>query len=77
LRNVAEADAVYMPSEECHIAGTGQYPAVLGRCGNGWLGFVGDVNSEEDNRKVLLAKCGLKAPKNEPEEEREAKRVKT
>lgn len=68
LKNVARADAMYLPAPSSRIQSMvfawdpvddlTQTPAAFGRCGNGLLGFVGDVNAETGTDKVVLAMCG-------------------
>lgn len=37
----------------------GETPIASARVGNGKLGYIGDVNAEEDLNAVILAMCGL------------------
>lgn len=67
LANVAMADAVYLPHadsvvESAVFAPTSvgdrtQTPAALASVGEGWVGYLGDVNNEEDTTLVALSIC--------------------
>lgn len=62
LSNVGGEDAVYTPSSPLYSpSGSGQSPAVLGACGDGKVGYVGDVNNETETMHVILAMCGINA----------------
>lgn len=39
-----------------------QSPAVLGRCGNGYLGYLGDVNNEQCSQAILMAMISTQCP---------------
>ena len=67
LKNVPTAAAVYRPSgfstTESHVfaaapVNTAQTPIVFAKVGEGWLGYVGDVNNEAGSQSVVLAMCG-------------------
>ncbi|KAI9669489.1 MAG: hypothetical protein M1829_005078 [Trizodia sp. TS-e1964] len=69
LKNVARKEALYLPDEQSRveslvfppdpIADASQCPVVLGEVGRGWLGYIRDVNSEEETEAVIFAMCGL------------------
>lgn len=62
LSNVNVDDAVYSPSEPLWSpSGSSQSPAVLGACGDGKVGYIGDVNNETETTPVILAMCGISA----------------
>ncbi len=68
LKNVAKDAAVYLPSGNSRIESAvfppnsvdcEQTPVVFAKIGEGWLGYVGDVNNESESQAVVLAMCGL------------------
>lgn len=69
LQNVARQDAVYLPTASSYtqsrvfapgpVGDRSQTPVAFGPCGLGKVGYVGDVNSEEETTPVVLAMCGL------------------
>lgn len=69
LKNVPAADAWYAPNEdsviESHvfeqdkIRNLDEVPVVFATVENGKLGYVGDVNGEQESHPVVLAMCGL------------------
>ena len=68
LQDVSKDGAVYLASEssrtESHVfapesVSQEQTPVVFAQVGEGWLGYIGDVNNEVASQKVLLAMCGL------------------
>ena len=68
LKNVAKDAAVYLPSSNSRIESAvfapdpvdcEQTPVVFAKVGEGWLGYVGDVNNETESQTVVLAMCGL------------------
>ncbi|KAI9716442.1 MAG: hypothetical protein M1812_005337 [Candelaria pacifica] len=68
LKNVAKDDAVYLPSANSRIESMvfapspvecEQTPVVFAKIGEGWLGYIGDVNNESGSQAVVLAMCGL------------------
>lgn len=68
LKSVEPSAAVYLPTDESrtesHVfpperVDTKQTPVAFTRYGEGWLGYVGDVNTEEGSDEVILAMCGL------------------
>lgn len=69
LKNVAPEDAVYLAPEgsrlESRVFGPmriddlKQAPAAFIQLGQGKVGFVGDVNNEEETPAVVLAMCGV------------------
>ena len=69
VKNVQHSNAVYLPSSESRIESAvfapslvgdrTQAPAAFARVGEGNVGFVGDVNNEDDTPAVVLRMCGL------------------
>ncbi|KAK2763721.1 hypothetical protein FQN54_009337 [Arachnomyces sp. PD_36] len=69
LRNVEHLSALYLPSTdsvtESHVFGPtpvadlSQTPVVWHQLGNGFIGYIGDVNAEEGTDEVALAMCGF------------------
>ncbi|KAF2127607.1 hypothetical protein P153DRAFT_52310 [Dothidotthia symphoricarpi CBS 119687] len=69
LANVSVNDAWYLPTESSRtqslvfsperIQDLQQTPIALTNIGSGKLGYVGDVNGEEESDEVILAMCGL------------------
>ncbi|KIW13028.1 hypothetical protein PV08_08215 [Exophiala spinifera] len=68
LTNVDNNAAWYLPNEhsrtESHVFSpepvpTSETPAAFAKVGNGWLGYIGDVNGEEETDAVLLGMLGL------------------
>lgn len=68
LKNVPKDAAVYLPSRSSTVESNvvppdpvdcEQTPVVCARIGEGWLGYVGDVNNEVWSQEVILAMCGL------------------
>jgi len=68
LKNVAKDAAVYLPSGNSRVDSAvfpadpvdcEQTPVVFAKIGEGWLGYVGDVNNESESQAVVLAMCGL------------------
>jgi hypothetical protein len=69
LKNVAPDAALYLPSmdsvTESHVFPSEpvedreQTPVAFTAVGEGWLGYVGDVNTETESDAVILAMCGL------------------
>ncbi|EMD35990.1 hypothetical protein CERSUDRAFT_156736 [Gelatoporia subvermispora B] len=65
-------DAVYLPTESSHVesmvfpnvqitgSGLEESPAVFARVGDGYLGYVGDVNGEQPSIRLLIEMCGVK-----------------
>ncbi len=67
LKNVATDASWYLPSQdsrtESHVFARSNVsqekaPAVFA-LGEGWLGYTGNVNSEQGSDAVLLGMCGL------------------
>jgi hypothetical protein len=56
VKGIKPEVAVYRPQE---IPDLSESPVVRTRMGNGYLGYVGDVNYEEGSSKVILAMFGL------------------
>nr|POF24727.1 hypothetical protein CFP56_71702 [Quercus suber] len=69
LAHVAPHDALYLPAEDAEIEVFGQRsgpigdrtqtPAAFAELGEGRVGYLGDVNSEEETKLVALAMCGF------------------
>lgn len=69
LQKVSKQDAIYLPSMTSHIQSMvfppspiedlTQTPAALTSCGRGRVGYLGDVNGEEETDNVVLAMCRL------------------
>ncbi|OJD12875.1 hypothetical protein AJ78_06590 [Emergomyces pasteurianus Ep9510] len=67
--NVPLDAALYLPTEDSvteslvfppmPVADLKQTPVVFAPVGEGWLGYVGDVNAEVGSTAVVLAMCGL------------------
>ena len=58
LTNVAKEAAVYLTCWRSKTKSE-QSPVVFAKIGYGWLGYVGDVNTEASSQAVILAMCGL------------------
>ncbi|RDL40136.1 uncharacterized protein BP5553_00115 [Venustampulla echinocandica] len=54
LRDTKPEDRIYVSDH-----GSAQSPAVLAKYGYGYLGWIGDVNTEIGTTEVLLAMCGV------------------
>ena len=73
VKGALREHAVYLPTAESSIQShvfapdrlTGEQaeesPAVLARVGQGYFGYVGDVNAEEASTRLILEMCGVKA----------------
>ncbi|KAL9085258.1 MAG: hypothetical protein Q9165_007692 [Trypethelium subeluteriae] len=68
LKDVQFNDALCLPSAESRTQSLvfspepvdqTQTPVVRAKYGHGWIGYVGDVNSEECSDEVILAMCGV------------------
>lgn len=69
LKNVDDSAAWYLPAEgsvlESHVfapspvQNRAETPVAFVRVGAGWLGYVGDVNAEEESDVVVLGMLGL------------------
>lgn len=61
VKDIQSDVAVYSPTEDSHLRTQqiSESPVVHTRMGNGYLGYVGDVNYEEASSKVILAMLGL------------------
>ncbi len=69
MGNVATADTWYATSENSVVESfvfaptsanvAGETPVAIARVGKGKLGYIGDVNTEEESNAVILAMCGL------------------
>ncbi|KAG7672885.1 hypothetical protein Ndes2526B_g08357 [Nannochloris sp. 'desiccata'] len=66
LANVDPADRIYAPTAEsrvqshvfaAHPVNTEEASAVLGKCGKGYLGYIGDVNDEVESAIVVASIC--------------------
>ena len=72
VKGAPREHAVYLPTAESCIQShvfapdrlTGEQaeesPAVLARVGQGYLGYVGDVNAEQGSTRLILEMCGVK-----------------
>ncbi len=68
-KGVQKSDAVYLPDSSSRMQSMvfapdpvddlTQTPAAFTRCGEGRIGYLGDVNAEAETEKVVLAMCGL------------------
>lgn len=65
VRNISPRDALYLPADKSlyksmllapHLY---ESPAAQIRIGNGYLGYIGDVNMEVDSTNIILAMLGL------------------
>ena len=71
IKGAAADDAVYVTTEDSvvesrvfsprSVHGRGQYPILFKGVGEGYLGYMGDVNPEEEDTPVILAMCGISA----------------
>ncbi|KAI0331604.1 hypothetical protein GY45DRAFT_1336135 [Cubamyces sp. BRFM 1775] len=71
LRNVPVEDAVYLPESEAHVQSpvfaatpiTGsraqQTPGAFARVGEGYLGYIGDVNAEHESIRLTIEMVGV------------------
>ncbi|WEW58600.1 hypothetical protein PRK78_004068 [Emydomyces testavorans] len=69
VKNVDLAGAIYLPTRDSRIescvfpptpiSSSNETPAAWARVGQGWVGYIGDVNAEEDTDGVVLAMCGV------------------
>ncbi|KAI1734084.1 hypothetical protein F4680DRAFT_454269 [Xylaria scruposa] len=66
LKNVSPSDSLYVSPENARSQLTvrpgpveAQTAIAFGRCGQGWLGYAGDVGNEEGTGEALLAMMGL------------------
>lgn len=53
LKNTKPAERIYISNSN-----SAQSPAVFARHGHGFLGWIGDVNTEEGHSELLLSMCG-------------------
>lgn len=51
----SQTQSLVFPSEAISASGQEEAAVALGRAGNGWVGYVGDVNGEEQTSYILLA----------------------
>lgn len=67
VKDSAVEAKVYVPLEQSRVESRvfgpdpvdqSQSPAVWAKCGEGWLGFIGDVNNEKGSQKLLMAMLG-------------------
>ncbi|KAI0105151.1 hypothetical protein F4776DRAFT_647456 [Hypoxylon sp. NC0597] len=71
IKNVAPSDSWYaslpgsLPTINHSVSGHDstepQTSVALGKVGNGWLGFIGDIENREETAAVLVAMMGLDA----------------
>ncbi|KAK2746486.1 hypothetical protein FQN57_003112 [Myotisia sp. PD_48] len=71
LKNVSPDAAIYLPGPEstvespiflplpCPIQHPDQTPVAWAQVGQGWVGYIGDVNAERETTDVILSMCGL------------------
>lgn len=68
LKNVDVNAKVYAPSDHSRVESqvfrptpvdTEQAAVAMAKVGEGWLGYIGDVNNEAETHKVLLTMLGL------------------
>jgi hypothetical protein len=69
VKNVAPGDVWYHTTSDSvmkskvfpptSVHSLNESPAALAKVGNGKLGYVGDVNAEEESNLVILAMCGI------------------
>lgn len=68
LANVAFRDSVYLPSQDSRVESAvfgpstvnqSQTPAALAQVGQGKIGYIGDVNMEDETTPVVFGMCGL------------------
>ena len=69
LKNVASDAALYSPSSESvtqslvfpsqPVTDLSQAAVAFGKVGEGWVGYLGDVNAEVGSDAVIMAMCGL------------------
>ncbi|KAB2573072.1 hypothetical protein DBV05_g8246 [Lasiodiplodia theobromae] len=68
LMDVEEKDRLYVPRSDSYIESfvfapepvdQNETPVAWADVGEGMVGYIGDVNSEEGSKRVLLAMCGL------------------
>lgn len=69
LANVTYDDAVYLPGDESviesnvfgprRVTDSTETPAAFTKVGEGKVGYVGDVNNEDETTPMILGMCGL------------------
>lgn len=69
LANVTFDDAVYLPTDDSvvesivfgprRVSDRTQTPAAFAKVGEGRIGYVGDVNNEDETTPLVLGMCGL------------------
>lgn len=69
LANVTYDDAVYLPGDESviesnvfgprRVTDRTETPAAFAKVGEGKIGYVGDVNNEDETTPMILGMCGL------------------
>jgi len=47
---------LYLPTQSSN---TSECPVAFAKVGDGWLGYIGDVNAEEESDNVVLGMLGL------------------
>ncbi|KAL8746867.1 MAG: hypothetical protein Q9184_007687 [Pyrenodesmia sp. 2 TL-2023] len=69
LKKVPERSRVYVPLEQSQTQSAvfppssvdqGQTPAAFHKYGEGWVGFIGDVNNEQGSQALLMAMLAAK-----------------
>ncbi|KAL9591476.1 MAG: hypothetical protein Q9179_007684 [Wetmoreana sp. 5 TL-2023] len=67
LKDSTVDSKIYVPLEQSRVESMvfaprpvdqSQSPAVWAKCGEGWLGFIGDVNNEQGSQKLLMVMLG-------------------
>ncbi|KAI0449707.1 hypothetical protein F5B21DRAFT_493511, partial [Xylaria acuta] len=67
LKHVPSSDSLYASPEDASsepevfgpVPVGAQTAIAFGKCGQGWLGYIGDVDNQEGTAEVLLAMMGL------------------
>lgn len=82
---ITDAHPVYMPTTESRIQSMvfppipitdhSESPAVQARIGKGYLGYIGDVNGENESTPVILAMLGLLEPSTAPTPTRDSEQA--
>jgi hypothetical protein len=70
LSNVAQSDSLYLPSSDSLVFSSRSVdqnttPSALAKVGDGWLGYIGDVNNEQGSQAVILAMVELAVEESE------------
>ena len=68
VKDTPSSARVYSPTPDSREQSLGSYglsvdqsqsPAVFARCGQGCLGYIGDVNNEEGSQALILVMIGI------------------